>query len=144
MLFISGRPAPDWRTLDARTDFDPSRAAGIVEIGLPDADALKLWNNLDPIEAGVDPYFQILGEGESDILMNRLLDQLFQNETENSSFLSLLLSYGEEEIRKLLKRYYFQTRTAKNGPALLTLNDYSPERSSRPASSPIGSAVLWI
>jgi hypothetical protein len=53
LLFVDGRPAPDWRVLDARIGFDPSRDAGIVEIGLPDADALKLWNNLDPFEAGV-------------------------------------------------------------------------------------------
>lgn len=53
LLFTAGQPAPEWRTLTARTDFDPSRDAGIVEIGLPDADALRLWNNLDPFEAGV-------------------------------------------------------------------------------------------
>lgn len=51
--FVDGRPAPDWRRLDARAAFDPSRDAGVVEIGLPDADALRLWDNLDPLEAGV-------------------------------------------------------------------------------------------
>lgn len=53
LLFVNGRPAPDWRALDARADFDPSRETGVVEIGLPDADSLRLWNNLDPFEAGV-------------------------------------------------------------------------------------------
>ncbi|MDV3456329.1 baseplate J/gp47 family protein [Sphingomonas sp. HF-S4] len=53
LLFVNGRPAPDWRALDARADFDPSREVGVVEIGLPEADALRLWNNLDPFEAGV-------------------------------------------------------------------------------------------
>lgn len=53
LLFVGGRPTPDWRKLDSRTGFDPSRDPGIVEIALPDANSLKLWNNLDPIEAGV-------------------------------------------------------------------------------------------
>lgn len=53
LLFVGGRPAPDWRALNARADFDPSRETGIVEIGLPVADSLRLWNNLDPFEAGV-------------------------------------------------------------------------------------------
>ncbi len=48
-----GRPAPEWRKLDARADFDPLTAPGVVEIGLPPADELKLWNDLDPLEAGV-------------------------------------------------------------------------------------------
>ncbi len=47
------RPAPEWRKLDARADFDPSRDPGTVEIALPSADELKLWNNLDPFETGV-------------------------------------------------------------------------------------------
>lgn len=53
LRFAGGRPAPEWRKLDVRADFDPSRDAGVVEIGLPDANALRLWNNLDPLEAGV-------------------------------------------------------------------------------------------
>ncbi len=47
------RPAPEWRKLDARADFDPSREPGTVEITLPGASELRLWNNLDPFEAGV-------------------------------------------------------------------------------------------
>ncbi|WP_310497510.1 hypothetical protein [Sandarakinorhabdus sp.] len=54
LLFAEdGRPAPDWRQLSARLAFDPSREAGVGEIGLPAADTLKLWNNIDPLEAGV-------------------------------------------------------------------------------------------
>ena len=51
--FTGGRPAPEWRSLPARADFDPLTAPGIVEIGLPPAAELNLWNNLDPLEAGV-------------------------------------------------------------------------------------------
>jgi hypothetical protein len=48
-----GRPAPVWRKLDARADFDPLTLPGVVEISLPPSDELQLWNNLDPLEAGV-------------------------------------------------------------------------------------------
>lgn len=51
--FLNGRPAPEWRKLDARADFDPTRDPGVIEIGLPSAAELALWNNLDPFEAGV-------------------------------------------------------------------------------------------
>lgn len=53
LAFANGRPAPEWRALPARADFDPLTAPGIIEIGLPPEGELKLWNNLDPLEAGV-------------------------------------------------------------------------------------------
>jgi hypothetical protein len=53
LAFAEGRPAPEWRSLPARADFDPLTAPGIIEIGLPPEGELKLWNNLDPLEAGV-------------------------------------------------------------------------------------------
>lgn len=48
-----GNPLPAYRRLEVRTDFDPLTEAGIVQISLPEADALRSWNNLDPLEAGV-------------------------------------------------------------------------------------------
>lgn len=53
LVFSEGRPAPEWRSLPARADFNPLTAPGIIEIGLPPEADLKLWNNLDPLEAGV-------------------------------------------------------------------------------------------
>ena len=53
LRFVAGRPAPEWRKLDARTPFDPGRDPGVVELKLPAAPELALWNNLDPLEAGV-------------------------------------------------------------------------------------------
>jgi hypothetical protein len=49
----SGAPAPAWAPLTTRFGFDPAREAGVAEIILPPADALRLWRNLDPLEAGV-------------------------------------------------------------------------------------------
>ncbi len=48
-----GAPAPTYRRLEARTDFDPLTQAGVVQIPLPGADTLRGWSNLDPLEAGV-------------------------------------------------------------------------------------------
>jgi hypothetical protein len=48
-----GAPAPVYRRLDARMDFDPLTQAGVVQIPLPNAESLRGWSNLDPLEAGV-------------------------------------------------------------------------------------------
>lgn len=48
-----GRPAPDWAPLPLRFGFDPARETGVAEISLPGADALKLWDNLEPLDEGV-------------------------------------------------------------------------------------------
>jgi hypothetical protein len=48
-----GAPAPVYRRLDARMDFDPLTQAGVVQIPLPNAQSLRGWSNLDPLEAGV-------------------------------------------------------------------------------------------
>lgn len=53
LVFVDRRPAPEWRSLDARMDFDPLSAPGIVELKLPAEGELKLWTNLEPLEAGV-------------------------------------------------------------------------------------------
>ncbi len=53
LRFSGGRPAPDWAPVNARFGFDPARQTGVAEITLPGADALKLWDNLEPLEAGV-------------------------------------------------------------------------------------------
>ncbi|MEA3061804.1 MAG: hypothetical protein QOJ94_1585 [Sphingomonadales bacterium] len=48
-----GAPAPSYRRLEARLDFDPLTEAGVVQIPLPDSASLRNWSNLDPLEAGV-------------------------------------------------------------------------------------------
>ena len=78
----------------------------------------------NPVEAGVDPRFKILGEGEAELLMNRLLDDIFQKEADSARWLGLLVDHGEEAMRGLLKKYYFKTRAEKNSQALLTATDH--------------------
>jgi hypothetical protein len=45
--------APEYRPLDPRTNVDVLAEPGVVELTLPGADELTLWNNIDPLEAGV-------------------------------------------------------------------------------------------
>jgi predicted phage baseplate assembly protein len=49
----AGVPDPRYRRIEARADFDPLTECGVVELALPSADGLRLWRNLDPLEAGV-------------------------------------------------------------------------------------------
>ena len=64
----------------------------------------------NPVEGGLDPNFRILGEGESDVLMDRVLDRLFEEEAESASWIRMLLVYGEEGVRKALKQFYETVR----------------------------------
>lgn len=45
---------PEYRTLEVKTDTDILAVPGVVDVALPDASSLRLWNNLDPLETGVD------------------------------------------------------------------------------------------
>ena len=50
---INDAPAPGYRPLSPRADFDPVTTPGIVELTLPPAAAIGTWQDLDPLEAGV-------------------------------------------------------------------------------------------
>ncbi|HEY6390736.1 MAG TPA: hypothetical protein VIX89_05640, partial [Bryobacteraceae bacterium] len=45
---------PQYRTLDSRSTNDVFTEPGVVDVTLPAKNELVLWNNLDPLEAGVD------------------------------------------------------------------------------------------
>jgi hypothetical protein len=47
---------PRYRTLDARPSGDLSVEPGVVELFLPGKDDLRLWDNLEPLEAGVGDF----------------------------------------------------------------------------------------
>lgn len=46
-------PLPQYRRLDVSADADVLAEPGVVQITLPQAEELKLWDNLDPLESGV-------------------------------------------------------------------------------------------
>ena len=50
---VNDAPAPGYRQLTPRADFDPIATPGIVELTLPPAGAIDTWRDLDPLEAGV-------------------------------------------------------------------------------------------
>jgi hypothetical protein len=52
-LDSDGNPAPGYRSLDPRADVDVLNQPGIVQLGLPSAAEIGMWQDLDPLEAGV-------------------------------------------------------------------------------------------
>ncbi len=73
----------------------------------------------NPIEAGVDPVFRVLAEGEADILADRVLDRLFEEESSNESWIALLADHGEDALRGAIKRFYDLGRALGEEEALL-------------------------
>src|SRR5262249_38093630 len=47
---------PDYKPLPASAQTDVLAAPGIVDITLPQAEELKLWNNLEPLEPGAGDF----------------------------------------------------------------------------------------
>jgi hypothetical protein len=45
---------PEYRALGVSAEDDVFSVPGIADVTLPDASSLALWNNIDPLEAGVD------------------------------------------------------------------------------------------
>ncbi|ALN64371.1 hypothetical protein GLA29479_3518 [Lysobacter antibioticus] len=47
------RPAPSYRQLEPRTEVDLLSVPGVVQLALPPAAQLKVWQDIDPLEGGV-------------------------------------------------------------------------------------------
>lgn len=47
------KPAPSYRQLEPRTDVDLLSVPGVVQLALPDASQLRMWQDIDPLEGGV-------------------------------------------------------------------------------------------
>lgn len=47
------RPAPSYRQLEPRTEVDLLSMPGVVQLALPAAAQLKVWQDIDPLEGGV-------------------------------------------------------------------------------------------
>jgi len=81
-----------------------------------------------PIESGVDPFFSVLAEGESDILADKVLDRLFEREAANERWISILSDYGDRGVRSVLKRLYAMERSSAGETDPLRVPDFSGER----------------
>lgn len=49
----SDRPAPSYRRLEPRTEVDLLSVPGVVQLPLPEASQLNMWQDVDPLEGGV-------------------------------------------------------------------------------------------
>ncbi len=64
----------------------------------------------NPIESGIDPYFRILGTGESEVVMERVMDALFEEEAGSDAWLKILAEFDEKNVRSTFKRFYDMSR----------------------------------
>lgn len=82
----------------------------------------------NPIEAGVDPYYKVLSEGESEILMARVMDTVFEASADRPEWLGILVEQGERRTRAAILRLYEQYRSSGEDERLLRIEDSSVER----------------
>ncbi len=92
----------------------------------------------NPIEAGVDPFFQVLGQGEADILMRQVLETVFQEAAGDTAWLGILSDYGEENLIRTFKNFYDYERAmaADSDPFFIAEDDVS--------TKPIKTKILEI
>ena len=77
----------------------------------------------NPIEAGIDPYFSVLSEGEADLLMTRALSSVFEAQHDRPEWLSILAERGEERVRRALLDLYAQWRSMGEEEKILSIED---------------------
>ena len=69
----NGRPIPAYRQLEARTEVNVLTTPGVVQLTLPTAKELGVWQDIDPLEAGVGELPPML---EDSALSNRIITWL--------------------------------------------------------------------
>ncbi len=77
----------------------------------------------NPVECGVDPLFTQLGRGEQEVLMEEVMDRLFEEEASSGLCMDLLADAGEEAVREALKSFYDKQRSYAGGEDLLRIDD---------------------
>ncbi len=73
----------------------------------------------NPIECGVDPLFTVLGAGEQEILMEEVLDRLFEEEASSELCVKLLADHGEDAVRYGIRQFYDKHRSYAGDSGLL-------------------------
>lgn len=84
-----------------RGTLEQQRTLDRATIGTFHSLCLKLLRE-HPIEAGVDPQFRVLGEGEADVLRSRALDTVFEALAGQERWTDILAEHGEDGVRKSL------------------------------------------
>ncbi len=72
----------------------------------------------NPIEAGVDPHFKILADGESEILMAAVMERLFEEQAANPDCVRLLTDYDERPLSEAIGQFYDLDRALGGDPSL--------------------------
>lgn len=65
----------------------------------------------NPVEAGVDPHFTVIEEGQANLLMEEALEELLEGEAEDEEIFGLLEQYGEEPLKEGMKKIYSKVRS---------------------------------
>src|ERR1051325_2795818 len=80
-----GPRVPEYQPIETRSEVDVFTVAGTVDIQLPSEPAMRLWNNLDPLEPGVDA---LPPQIDDDKVASRLVTwiRLTPSATTNASF----------------------------------------------------------
>jgi ATP-dependent helicase/nuclease subunit A len=85
----------------------------------------------NPIEAGVDPYFRILGEGEAEILAHQVLDGVFEAEAGNDVWIRFLGDHDEESVRGAFEAIYETYRALGGDESIFAVKDFSDQAKAR-------------
>ncbi|MCG3175792.1 MAG: ATP-dependent helicase/nuclease subunit A [Candidatus Omnitrophica bacterium] len=76
-----------------------------------------------PIEAGVDPEFRLLGDGESKVLLGRAMDAVFGEKAADELWTDILAEYREPSVRSALLRVYAALRASDRPEDHLSVSD---------------------
>ena len=66
----------------------------------------------NPIEAGIDPFFRVMNDGEAFIIAENMMDLAFETEAGDPSFLALFKEFKEEALRTSVRALYDQYRAS--------------------------------
>ncbi len=91
----------------------------------------------NPIESGVDPFFQILNEAETELLMSRVTDRLFEVETQNETWLAILTEVGEQNVRAGLRTLYGLGRASADDKRIFRCPQYTEEKKMEDITRPV-------
>lgn len=82
----------------------------------------------NPIESGLDPFFRVLGEGETDILAAETLDVLFEEEASNPAWMAILSQIGEDAARDSIRKLYDLYRATGGDESIFNVSGVEEEK----------------
>lgn len=89
------------RAFAERGTLEQQRRLDRAMIGTFHSLCLKLLRE-HPIEAGVDPQFRVLGEGEAEVIRSHAMDTVFESLAAHERWTDILAEQGEEAVRQSL------------------------------------------